>query len=105
MAMLNMTRHVTTLDMMTQGIEDMSDEHKNLINELMTFSDIPTLDEINSRSDAVVEIISNYDITECLIDPPNYLVLSLVTALSKVGYKSCFPYMDNDEYKGAIPSE
>lgn len=104
--MLNLTQNASTLKMMEEGIEDLSDIDKEKVKELLHIEDLPSFEELEDRADMILSVIRSYmPGGSCLIDPPSYFVQPLTQIFLLHGYDVVFPFQNKEgEYIGSISS-
>lgn len=63
MKILNLTQHNATPDQVKAGVVNVREEDKALLQELLTFDNIPTADEMEARAQDLAVFALTYDIT------------------------------------------
>jgi hypothetical protein len=64
MGILNLTQHLATQEQIKAGVVELDAETKAAIKELLTFDEIPSKQEMESRAHDVAEIAAMYDISD-----------------------------------------
>ena len=98
---LNLTNHKLTPELVSEGVVDIPDDKKERLSELLSFSGIPTHEELRVRAseiaaiaDYVNYVIHDSNLDSVLIDVPHYFAVLVCEALRDVYLYPVFPYVD-----------
>ena len=86
----NFTQHKTTIDQLEDGICDV-DNHA-FVQELLTFDDIPSVEELQERSVKLAEYAKSLNAEKVMIGGAFYLITRLAKEMSKRGIKVCYSF-------------
>ena len=82
---LNLTQHVATPEQIEACVFEPSDEDKKEIQKLLTFDEIPTVDVMNDRANALYEILDKI-IPECRFGyTPHSKICGTLTRCAMIG--------------------
>lgn len=56
MLIINLTQHEATSDQLAEGVVDLPAEHRKALAEELTFSELPSPEEIRQRAEAIVAL-------------------------------------------------
>lgn len=85
---LNITQHVGTAAQEEMGLIEPSEGDKEAIRSLITFEDLPEIQDIVRRVNSIVDILdNNYNVKYVLIGGAGYLMSTLVAGLKHNGYR------------------
>ena len=79
MSILNLTHHDATLEQLEAGVVEPSD--KATVRNLLTFVDLPTLDELRQRAYKLAEYADMEGVKKAMIEAPSYLISLLEAEL------------------------
>lgn len=86
----NFTQHKTTIDQLEDGICDV-DNHA-FVQELLTFDDIPSVEELQERSVKLAEYAKSLNAEKVMIGGAFYLITRLAKEMNKRGIKVCYSF-------------
>lgn len=81
MEILNLTQHEPTIEQINAGVIEPTDKAK--VKELLTFTALPTKQEIRNRAKKLADLAARFGATEALIGGAPYLMRSLEVALQE----------------------
>ena len=87
---LNLTQHVATPEQTEAGVIEPAD--KSVVQQLLTFSELPTSSEVVIRAERLALIAKFSDVEACLIGGAPYLMAPLETLLKKEGITPLYAY-------------
>lgn len=92
MATYNATQYISTND---QGVQDLAPEMRVRLTSLLTFSSIPTVEEIHSRAGAVTELLRDSGAMrgdQAMIGGAPFFMAALERALLKAGITPVYAF-------------
>ena len=92
MNILNLTQHQATPEQVNAGVIEPT--NKKLVQDLLTFTHLPTQDDIIAKADALAEIAKEHDVSYAMIGGVPYLMPWLELALSNVGITPLYAYSE-----------
>jgi hypothetical protein len=92
MRILNLIQHNATKEQEQLGVFELSEIDKERIKELLTFAEIPTLDEIKTRAEKIAKIASTYKPRWTIIAGVPYLMSALEKALMEKGITPMYAF-------------
>ena len=81
---INLTQHLATPEQIDAGVVDLPDLARTALTELLTFEDLPTLTEIDTRAYQIAELGIASDCAQAMIGGAPYLMRALERALFDV---------------------
>lgn len=90
MRIINLTQHEATPDQIAAGVVEPSSSAKERIKKLLTFDELPSLDELFNRSYKLAEFAETY--TYAMIGGAPYLMRNLELALEEAGVTPCYAF-------------
>ena len=101
---LNLTQHTATEDQRKEGVIEPTDTDKVVIKQLLTFDDIPTVDELKRRAKELAEIASNrYDVRYAMIGGAPYFMRFLEDALLRKGVEPVYAFSRREAIEVSNP--
>lgn len=92
MTILNLTQHKATPDQIHAGVTDLPAVERELLQQLLTFEELPTSLDIEARAEAVAKIARAHEATSAMIGGAPYLMAPLVGALCRAGISAHFAF-------------
>jgi hypothetical protein len=89
---LNLTQHDATKEQQDAGV--IEPENKDLIRQFLTFDDIPSRKEIESRAEIIAQLASLSNCKKAMIGGAPYFMSTLETALTENGIEPCYAYSE-----------
>lgn len=87
MKRINLTQHLATAEQ-----ECLEPENKSLVQSLLTFETLPSMDEINDRATALAIIAKQAHADQAMIGGAPFLMSSLETALHRFGITPVYAF-------------
>lgn len=91
MKILNLTQHSATKDQIEAGVVELQQEEKKVLADLLTFEEIPTSAEMESRARKIVVFVDD-DIDAVMIGGAPYFMPPLQKALQKACLKVLYAF-------------
>jgi len=91
-SILNLTQHTATPEQKAQGVVEPGDINKRQIQNLLTFSSIPTQREIMLRASVLAEIADGYGCDSAMIGGAPYLMSALEHELRALGIQPLYSF-------------
>ena len=92
MKILNLTQHNATPDQVAAGV--IEPRNKKEVQDLLTFTGIPTQRDILIRARALMEIAVTEEVTATMIGGAPYLMAALEVALVETGIKPVYSFSE-----------
>lgn len=89
---LNLTQHRASAEQIMDGVIEPDDDTKNEIVDLLTFNELPNLNEISDRSRRLCKIANNLGFTKIMIGGAPYLMSVLEHDLLYSGLKPLYSF-------------
>lgn len=90
MNILNLTQHGATLEQQSQGVVE--PENKATVQCLLTFSNIPSKEEMAERAEALAEVATSHGVNSAMIGGAPYFMSALEAALKAHGVKPVYAF-------------
>jgi hypothetical protein len=103
MKVLNLTQHAATADQIAAGVVDVAPEHKQRLEELLTFHAPPKFDEIQRRADELAELAESYGANDAMIGGAPWLMSALESALMDKWITPCYSFSVRDCVEREMP--
>lgn len=93
-SIINLTQHPATVEQLAAGVFDLTGESWGKLTALLTFSAIPTAQEISSRAHdiALLVALEHETCTRCMIGGALWLMAPLASALREQGIEPLFAF-------------
>jgi len=91
-SILNLTQHNATPEQKAQGVVEPGDVNKRQIQNLLTFTTIPTQREITLRASVLAEIAEGYGCDAAMIGGAPYLMSALEHELRALGIQPLYSF-------------
>ena len=92
MKILNLTQHAPTPEQLASGVIEVSQGDKVILKDLLTFSSLPTRDEINAAALNIAELASSYGTEFVMIGGAPFLMGVLESALKARGMTPLYAF-------------
>lgn len=100
---LNLTRHNPTPEQIAEGVIELFPEYKKTVVELLTFSSLPTQEEITRRADKIAQVAIELGATKVMIGGAPYLMCQLENALKERGIEPFYSFTGSVVVETANP--
>lgn len=102
MKRINLTQHNASLG---QGCMPRSGQEERMIKKLLTFEELPSSEEVNSRAKELVQIAVNSGANEAMIGGASYLMELLAPALRQAGVQPVHAFTLRDSIETVVNGE
>ena len=85
MEIINLTQHQASADQIAEGVFDLDPNEISKLKELLTFTSLPTADEIQHRAHLITIIAKLHFVEYAMIGGAGYLIPALEAELRKNG--------------------
>jgi hypothetical protein len=95
---LNLTQHTATADQINQGVADLPEDKRSVLQLLLTFDSLPSSWEISERANAIAALAQQFDMDRdqgpisAMIGGAPFLMSSLEGALEEVGVQPLYAF-------------
>lgn len=89
---INATQHVATPEQISAGVTDLPEHIRSELVQLLTFEDLPTIEQICARAETIGALIDAPIGTSIMIGGAPYLMAPLIESLQKRGYHVVFAF-------------
>ena len=89
---LNLTQHSATQDQLEAGVIDLAPDLKQILKNLLDFSEVPSKQEILTRAVAITTIAMEYGASHVMIGGAPYLMGVLESVLKDNGIKPLYSF-------------
>lgn len=94
---INLTQHLATQDQINAGVIEPAPEDKKIIQELLTFEELPSKDELERRAYGLATLVTdmgaaNASHHKVMIGGAPFFMSFLQEALKKVGHKPVYAF-------------
>lgn len=89
---INLTQHQATPEQVAQGVKDLEPETASAMRELLTFEDIPSKEEMDSRAKRIARLAADVNAEAAMIGGAPYFMSSLEGALKEAGIKAFYAF-------------
>jgi len=94
MYILNLTQHAASPVQIEAGVEDMTGDRREKLISLMTFTNLPTSNEVATRALRIALLAHHTRTSYAMIGGAPYLMAALVSALKRYGVTALFAYSE-----------
>ena len=94
MAILNFTQHAATAEQVAAGVIDLMQHDLASLKELLTFTSLPTSDDVYERAYAIAELAQNMLAERVMIGGAPFLMPVLQMALQKRGITVLYAFSE-----------
>ena len=92
MRIMNLTQHIPTYEQIKAGVENVDERHEE-IKKLLTFEEIPDINEMGERAEKLVQIVKDEIVFDtALIGGAPYFMSILEKVLKKHGIKPVYSF-------------
>lgn len=91
---LNLTQHPASPEQVNTGVINVSADDKSALTELLTFTSLPSAEEVKTRALSLVDLAFKYGATAAMIGGAPYLMPALHLALQTRGVKPLYAYSE-----------
>lgn len=103
MKILNLTQHLATKEQVAQGVINLEGKDLEIIKNMLTFTTLPTKEELNDRANLIVLIVSKYDVEACMLGGAPYFMGKLERKLKNFGYRTLYAYSERVSVEEMLP--
>lgn len=89
---INLTQHVATPEQISAGVTDLPEHIRSELVQLLTFEDLPTLEQICARAEVIASLVHEPIGASMMIGGAPYLMAPLIESLQKRGYHAVFAF-------------
>lgn len=94
---INLTQHVATAEQIAAGVIEPAAEDKEIIQDLLTFNEIPSVEELKGRAYNLATLVTNMGAANAshhtvMIGGAPFFMSFLQEALKKVGHKPVYAF-------------
>ena len=95
MGIINLTQHLATPEQIAQGVINLNTQEREVLKELLTFEQIPTIEEIEARAhDIALLVINDQQTGYAMIGGAPYLMSALECALGAHGVTPVYAFSE-----------
>lgn len=102
-AILNATQHNATPDQGSAGVVEPGMEVKAELKRLLTFTSLPTREEVAARAAAITDLVAEEGVTAAMIGGAPYLMGALEGALKDRGITPVYAYSERRSVEKTDP--
>lgn len=103
MSILNLTQHIATPEQVEQGVLDLSGpQHQELV-QLLTFEELPDMEEIVARARLIARLAAKAGANRAMVGGAPFLMESLTGALQMLGIETLFAFSKRESVDHVQP--
>lgn len=99
---LNLTQHQATAAQVAAGVFEPND--KVTVQQLLTFDDLPSREEIRARAEALAEIAEAENASKAMVGGAPYLMGALECSLKKRGIQPLYAFSVRESIEETLPT-
>ena len=103
MKILNLTQHITTPEQRAQGVIDLPPRLHAEVKKLLTFEELPTIEELKWRARLLAHIAKKSKVKYAMIGGAPYLMSHLEGALMQVGVRPVYAFSLRESREETLP--
>lgn len=103
MKVINLTQHPSTPEQRADGVFDLEGQDLNTVKSLLTFNDLPSMDDINHRARELTYIAANHNADAALIGGAPYLMSALERHLKYGGITPLYAFTKRVSKEETMP--
>lgn len=101
---LNLTQHPATKEQLENGVYDLQGDRLQRLKELLTFTSLPTSEEVKERANAIAQLAHKEQQNGLvMIGGALWLMYPLIKALANVGLTALFAYSERESVEEQLP--
>lgn len=101
---LNLTQHSATFEQVNDGVYDLEYDELQELKRLLTFTSLPTYEEVNKRAQAIAQFAYKRQQNGLvMIGGALWLMYPLIKALANVGLTPIFSYSERESEEEEMP--
>ena len=100
---LNLTQHQATPEQITLGVVEPSAEDKKTIQSILTFDEIPSKGELESRANALAAFVTKMGCRKAMVGGAPYLMSYLESALKSKGISPVYAFSKRESVDQVQP--
>ena len=89
---VNLTQHRATPEQVAQGVVDLPEEDMKVIHDLLTFDEIPNIDEMLYRSQKIADVANDNDATHAMCGGAPFFMSYLERELYFMGINPLYAF-------------
>lgn len=98
MKILNLTQHAATPEQLEQGVIDLPPEVRETLSSLLTFEEIPSLEEMSRRASEIAQIAQDFRVSSSvMIEGEPFFMNELENSLIE-NFNVLYPNKDGDGF-------
>ena len=99
---INLTQHMATADQSEEGVFE--PQNKATVQQLLTFEDLPTKEDIKARAEALAQIAEAENASKAMVGGAPYLMGALENALKERAIKPLYAFSIRESIEEILPT-